>query len=124
MKPLLQYALVSFLATAIAFSTAPALAASQAPQNSAARIAQEDTLADQALEQMARAAVVQYGKADAPAALALQLAALTALCQGVDTATLARTASGKEPSLRLQTTNLQLIQVKHPLCKRLTSRAV
>lgn len=123
MNPYLQYALASLLAITIVFSTAPVLAAAPSPETAVVYIAQQDALADKALEQMAHAAVTQYGKEDAPAALALQLAALAALCQGVDTATLAQTASGKEPALRLQTTNLHMLQVKHPLCKRLTSRA-
>lgn len=127
MKSILQYALTSVLAMLSALFTAAAIAAPPAPvvTDSAARIAQENAQAEAALVDLAQATLAKYGEAAFPAAMAVQLSTLSALCKGVDVALISqRNKVPGDQALRLQTTHLQMVQVSHPLCKRLTATSI
>jgi hypothetical protein len=127
MKHTLQYVLASVLAMVSALFTAGAIAAPSAALaiDAPARIAQENAQADAALVDLARATLTKYGEAAFPTAMSVQLSTLSALCKGVDVARInqRKTAPGREAP-RLQATNLRMVQVNHPLCKRLTATAI
>ena len=126
MKSTLQYALTSLLATLLAVFTATAVAESSVrPRaNAAARVAQENLQAEEALNSMAHETLIRYGEKAFPAAMAVQLSSLAALCRGVDVARVNRRPEKAAPVVRMQTTNMQMLQVSHPLCKRLTATAI
>lgn len=129
MKSTLQYILASILAMVSALLTATAIAATPVPvatdSDPAARIAQETAQANIALMDMATATLAKYGEADFQAAMAVQLSTLSALCRGVDVARINQRKNAPGQSApRLQATNLRMLQVSHPLCKRLTATAI
>lgn len=127
MKSTLQYLLTSLLAIVSALFTAVAIAAPPAPPaaDSAIRIAQENAQADIALMDMARATLAKYGEADFQANMAVQLSTLSALCRGVDVARInqRKTAPGRDTP-HMQVTNMRMVQINHPLCKRLTATSL
>jgi hypothetical protein len=129
MKPILQYILASILAMVSALFTAAAIAATPVSVASdtdpAARIAQENAQANIALMDLATATLAKYGEADFPTAMAVQLSTLSALCRGVDIARInQRKNAPGHAAPRMQATNLRMLQVNHPLCKRLTATAI
>jgi len=129
MKSTLQYLLASILATASTLFTATAIAAASTPAaivpDPVSRIAEENVQADAALVDLATATLAKYGEAAFPAAMSAQLSTLSALCRGVDVARINQRKPAPEQSApRMQATNLRMLKVNHPLCKRLTATAI
>lgn len=127
MNKVLNYALISATAMAMALATAPVLAAPALEPLNVVEL--ENQKADAALNAMAVDIVQKYGKDAAPAVLASRLSALRALCQGVDPARLAQAMNGggkpaAPKKLRVQTMQLQQVKISHPLCRPLTAQAI